>query len=396
MALRTNTLDAGQARRIALAAQGFGRKRPSGAIAKKQFDAVLNDIGLLQIDSVNVLVRSQELPLFARLGAHPRDLISNATRRGELFEFWAHEASHIPTEMHPLWRWKMVRNRDHKPWAMIAKVRAEQPDFVDSVLAHITKHGAIASGDLKTRTGKKGSWWDWDQGKAALEWLFWTGELTATRRHNDFARLYDLPERIIPAAILARPTPSESDARSELLRRSARHHGIGTLKDLCDYYRLNLTKSKDLLPNLIDEGTLIPVTVQGWKDAAYVHRDAKVPKTIDACALLSPFDPVVWFRPRAERLFDFHYRIEIYTPPAKRVFGYYVLPLLVGDQLVGRVDLKADRHAGVLRAHGVFLEPNVNAADVLERLDAELDAMASWLGLDRVEYGTNGNVTVAG
>ena len=393
--LRSNTLSIDQARLIALAAQGFGRKRPTGATTNRHFDAMLDDIGLIQIDSVNVLVRSQELPLFARLGHHGRDLIPAATQRHQLFEYWGHEAAHIPIAHYPLWRWKMERSFHYGTWKSLIDLNTQRPDFVASVLDYVRVNGPTVSGDLKTRTEREGAWWDWDQGKTALEWLFWTGQLTATRRATDFARLYDLPERVIPTEILNLPTPTETEAKLELLRLASRHHGVGTAADLCDYYRLKLVTARPLLQDLVDEGTVFPVTVEGWKDQAYLNSAAKIPRSIDACALLSPFDPVVWFRPRAERLFDFHYRIEIYTPAHKRVFGYYVLPVLIGDRLVGRVDLKADRQAGVLRCHGVFTEPGVHPNDIIEQLDGELELMAEWLGLSEgVEYGTNGNVVV--
>ena len=391
-----DSLTTAEARRIALAAQGFARKRPAGSSTQKHLGEILDHIGLIQIDSVNVLVRSQELPLFARLGDHRRDLISRATNRRELFEYWAHEACHIPMAHHPLWRWKMERAHREGVWKSLTDLNAQRPDFVASVLDYVMVNGPTVSGELKTRTQRKGTWWDWDQGKMALEWLFWTGQISATRRANDFARVYDLTERLIPAEILNLPTPSETAAKLQLLRMASRHYGIGTATDLCDYYRLKPTLARPLLQQLVDEGTLVPVLVEGWKDQAYLHHEAKIPRSLDACALLSPFDPVVWFRPRAERLFDFHYRIEIYTPAHKRVFGYYVLPVLIGDRLVGRVDLKADRHAGVLRAHGVFTEAGVPPHEIIDRLDGELELMANWLGLEHgVEYGEKGNVAVS-
>jgi uncharacterized protein YcaQ len=265
-------------------------------------------MGLIQIDSVNVLVRSQELPLFARLGPHPRTMIHDATKAGELFEYWVHEASHVDMAHYHLHRWKMEGL--HK-WERYWNVTKRRPGYIEEVLKRIEADGPVASGDLSERVGKKGTWWDWDDAKVALEHLFWSGEVTAVRRPNDFARIYDLTERVIPAEVLARPVPPEHEARKQLLELAARHHGIGTLEDLTDYHRQKNAPCKPLIAELVEEGTLREVQVEGWAKTAYVHDEARVPRRINACALLSPFDPVVWNRGRAERLFGFHYRIEI-------------------------------------------------------------------------------------
>lgn len=381
-----------QARRIALGAQGFASTRPTGRVDRRHLRKVLDHIGLIQIDSVNVLVRSQELPLLARLGAHPRTLISDATAAGELFEYWVHEACHVPVEQRPLYGWAMAhhpRGKSLRSWA------ADNPGLVDSVLARLRSDGPMVASDLGMRNGPKGEWWDWDNGKRALEHLFRTGEVSATRRPNDFARLYDLSERVIPPAVLNAPTPSEADAKKELLVMAARCHGVGTAADLADYHRLAHTRS--LLAELVEDGRLDPVAVEGWgKKPAFVHPDAVLPRRIEARALLSPFDPVVWFRERAERLFGFHYRIEIYVPRPQRVFGYYVLPFLLGDELVARVDLKADRANRRLLVQGAFGEPGIDEADVADELGAELELMADWLGLDAgVEIADHGDLAPA-
>ena len=378
-----------QARRIALAAQGFADPRPTGRVDRRHLRRVLDRIGLIQIDSVNVLVRSQELPLFARLGPHPRSLIGDATAAGELFEYWVHEASHVPTEHHHLHRFQMAK--EHK-WSRYWDLMERRPGFIDDVLRRIEVDGPLASGDLAERVGKKGQWWDWDDGKVALEHLFWKGEITATRRASDFARLYDLTERVIPAEVLARPTPTEAEARKELLLLAARHHGVGTMTDLTDYHRQKNEPCKPLLQELVEEGRLLPVQVESWAKPAFLHPEAKLPRRISACALLTPFDPVCWFRDRTERLFGFHYRIEIYTPAPKRIFGYYVLPVLWGDSLVGRLDMKADRQAGVLRVQGAFAEPGVPRDDIAHDLAGELRAMAGWLGLADVEVAHRGDL----
>ena len=378
-------LSLAQARRIALAAQGFADSRPSGRVDRRHFRRALDRMGLIQIDSVNVLVRSQELPLFARLGPHPRSLISEATADGELFEYWVHEASHVQTAHHHLHRWRMAR--EHK-WTM----EKRRPGFLDEVLRRIELDGPIASGDLGERNGKKGQWWDWDDGKVALEHLFGNGQLTATRRPNDFARIYDLTERVIPAHALATPTPTEAEARKALLMLAAKHHGVGTMQDLTDYHRQKNPPCKPLLDELVEDGQLLQVQVQGWGKPAYLHPKAKLPRRIDACAFLSPFDPVCWNRPRTERLFGFHYRIEIYTPEPKRIYGYYVLPILWGDSLVGRLDLKADRHNSVLLVQGAYAEPGAPLDELAPDVVRELQSMAGWLGLERLHIADRGDL----
>ncbi|MFM2070821.1 MAG: hypothetical protein RLZZ623_1084 [Actinomycetota bacterium] len=346
-------------------------------------------MGIIQIDSVNVLVRSQELPLFARLGPHPRTLIGDATANGELFEYWAHEASHVPTSQYHLWRWHM--EGEHK-WGRYFTLRERRPGFIDEVYDRVAIDGPIAAGDLAERVGKKGTWWDWDDGKIALEHLFWVGRLTATRRTNDFARMYDITERVIPADVLARPAPPEREARKELLVLAAQHHGVGTFEDLTDYHRQRNPPCRPLLDELVEDGRLIQVQVEGWDRPAFVHPEAKRPRSVRAQALLSPFDPLVWRRDRTERLFGFRYRIEIYVPQPKRQYGYYVLPFLLGDQLVARVDLKADRQRGVLMVQGAFAELGVPIDEVVGALADELHSMASWLGLAEVEIGSRGDL----
>ena len=387
MAVRRLSL--AEARRIALAAQGFADPRPAGRVDRRHLRRVLDRIGLIQIDSVNVLVRSQELPLFARLGPHPRSLIPDATAAGELFEYWVHEASHVPTEHHHLHRWRMAH--DHK-WSRYWDLRQRRPGYIEEVLNRIAQEGPLAAGDLSERVGKKGQWWDWDDAKVALEHHFWAGTVTAVRRAGDFARLYDLAERVIPGHVLDRPTPAERDARKELLLLAARHHGVGTLTDITDYHRQKNEPCKPLVAELVEEGLLNEVSVEGWTKPAYLHHAARLPRRIEACAMLSPFDPVCWNRDRSERLFGFRYRIEIYTPSPKRVYGYYVLPVLWGDSLVGRLDMKADRAAGALMVQGAYVEPGVSTAELATDLAAELSSMAGWLGLDRVEVSERGDL----
>jgi uncharacterized protein YcaQ len=378
-----------QARRISLSAQGFSDPRPSGRVDRRHLRRVLDQIGLLQIDSVNVLVRSQELPLFARLGPHPRTLISDATNDGELFEFFVHEASLLPTNQYHLHRWRM---RDTYPWPHFRREVERLGTYVEHVYQRVVEEGPLVSGDLKARVGKKGAWWDPDDGKIALEALFYSGRITARRRAQDFARVYDLPERMIPAEMLERPATPEHEARKELLVLAAKYHGVGTLKDLADYHRLKPTPCKSALAELVEDGRLVAVTVEGWNQPAYLHPQTQLRRRVDARALLSPFDPVVWHRERALRMFGFHYRIGIYTPAAQRQHGYYVLPFLLGDELVGRVDLKADRANHTLLVQSAWAESDEGKTDVAGQLLEELRLMATWLELERIEATGRGNL----
>jgi uncharacterized protein YcaQ len=383
------TFSNAEARRIALGAQGFADRRPAGRVDRRHLRRVFDRIGLIQIDSVNVLARSQELTLFARLGPHPRTLISDATRDGELFEYWVHEASFVPTDQYHLHRWRM---REPYPWPSFRRRLEQQRDYVEQVYQRIVDDGPLVAGDLEARVGKKGTWWDHDDGKTALEALFYVGRITARRRPQDFARVYDLPERMLPASALARPALPEPEARKEALVLAAKYHGIGTLKDLADYHRLAPSRCKQALAELVEEGRLLPVTVGQWDRPAYLHPEARIPRRIDARALLSPFDPVVWTRDRALRMFDFHYRIEIYTPAPKRQYGYYVLPFLLGDELVGRVDLKADRTNGALLVQSAWSEPGKDEREVVAEMIGELHLVAAWLELDRIEVTGRGNL----
>lgn len=390
MARRPERLSSSQARRLALGAQGFADPRPTGRIDRRHLRRVLDRIGLIQIDSVNVLVRSQELPLFARLGPHPRSLIWDATRDGELFEYWVHEACHVPSDQYPLYRWMM---ESHPRWKGFRAWAADNPELVAEVERRVRADGPIVAADLEMRDRPKESWWDWDEGKKALEHLFRTGDVAATRRRNDFGRLYHPPEAVIPDEHRAAPAPDEHAAKKELLVLAAKYHGVGTAADLADYHRLKHTRP--LFAELVDEGRLLPVEVEGWGKPAFMHPDATIPRRVEARALLSPFDPVVWFRDRALRVFGFHYRIEIYTPKPKRRYGYYVLPFLLGDELVGRVDLKSDRADRALLVQSAWAEPGVDHDAIASELAEELALMAGWLGLERVEVVGAGDLSPA-
>ncbi|KQZ82035.1 cytoplasmic protein [Mesorhizobium sp. Root157] len=386
------TFSPSQARRIALAAQGFALPRPAGTIDRRHLTRTLSRTGLLQIDSVSAVVRAHYMPLYSRLGPYPLSLLDGAaqSRKRLLFEYWAHEASLLPVETYPLMRWRMQRaERGEEMYGGLAKFGRERADYIEGIYRQVVSRGPIAASDLDGQKGS-GGWWGWSDAKHAFEWLFWAGRITTAYRRG-FERLYDLPERVLPPAILKLPTPSPADAHRELLRISARAHGIATVGCLRDYFRLSPADIKGRIEELVEEGELIPVRIDGWARPAYLHKDARLPRRIGARALLAPFDPLVFERTRAENLFGFRYRIEIYTPAAKRQYGYYVLPFLLGDRIVARVDLKADRPAGVLRVHAAYAEPHAPPGTAPE-LFAELQLMQGWLGLERIEVTPAGDL----
>jgi uncharacterized protein YcaQ len=380
-----------QARRIALAAQGFGRPAvPNPGI--RQLNALIERLGLLQLDSVNVFERSHYLPAFARLGAYDKSQLDRlafqgAGHRARYFEYWAHEAAVLPVTDLPLWRWRMESFRDH---TQLGDWASAHPAMLDWLRAELADKGPMAASEIEHDANKRvGPWWGWSEVKQGLEVLFRWGEVFSAGR-NRFERRYGLAHQVLPPGILDVSVPKD-DAVRELLRRSAIAHGIGTVSDLGDYFRIKSGPAKAAILDLVDSGELLPVTVAGWKDAAYLHRDARIPRRIEATALLSPFDPVVWARARAERLFGFHYRIEIYTPAPKRVFGYYSLPLLIDDRLVGRVDLKSDRQNGVLRVQSAWQETDA-PVDAAARLAPLLRQTAAWQGLDAIEVMERGTL----
>jgi hypothetical protein len=395
-------IPAAQARRIALAAQGFADPRPSGRVDARHIRRVLSRIGLLQIDSVNVFSRAHYLPVLARLGPYPREVLDRMTsyvsradartRPPELFEYWAHAASLVPVEYQPLLRWRMARAHV-EPWQTIRDIIRTNPQLVGDVERLVTEQGPIRAGDtgIPRPDPRPGHMWNWHEGKVALEHLFYAGQITAAKRVN-FERYYDLTERVLPPEILAAPTPSEADAKRELVRISARALGVATEPDIRDYFRLSHASTKAALAELIETGEVVPATVEGWDMPAYLWHEARRPRGVAARALLAPFDSLVWYRPRTERLFGFHYRIEIYTREEHRQFGYYVLPFLLGDELVGRVDLKSDRQAGVLRVQSAWIEPGHDPEYVAAELAAELAVTASWLGLPEVAVTGRGNL----
>lgn len=377
------------ARRIVLAAQGFGRSRPAQP-ASRQLRGLVDRLHLFQIDSVNVLTRAHYLPAFSRLGSYDRALLEGEAwgprRQRRLFEYWAHEASLLPLDLHPLLRWRMARaERGEIGYQALRRFATERRAEAEAVLERIAAEGPLAAADFEGGSSSSG-WWAWSHVKHALEWLFWSGRITTATRRGSFARVYDLTERVLPSAVMALPTPSDAAAQRALIERSARALGVATASDLRDYFRLKPAEADHAIADLAEEGVLVPVRVAGWSQKAWRHRDIGAPRRMRGAALLAPFDPLIWERARTERLFGFRYRIEIYVPQDRRRHGYYVLPFLLDEALVARVDLKADRHGGLLRAHRVTLEPDA-PAETLERLRIELDRMAAWLGLEAVRIG---------
>ncbi len=380
-----------QAKRYALAAQGFGEPRPSGKVDVRHYRRQLDRIGVVQLDSVNVFARTHYLPFFSRLGAYDRQHLDRwIWSSGEMFEYWAHMASVVPTTTHSLFRWRMDQS---EIWSGFQKILNENPTYLDVVLDQVRKLGPIQTSDLEDPGAKRGndSMWNWNDGKMALEYLFIKGTITTAGRPN-FTRLYDLTERVIPANHLTSPTPPETEAQKDLLMMGASSLGVGTAEDIADYYRIRMPVARPLIKELAESGRLIEVDVEGWERPGYLHPAAKLPRQKSGTALLSPFDNLIFFRDRVERLWDFHYRIEIYTPEPKRIYGYYVLPFLLDGELVGRVDLKTDRQNKALLVRGAFSEPGVDRVAVGRALKAELELVATWLGLDDVKVSRNGDL----
>jgi uncharacterized protein YcaQ len=393
---RRPSLSAAQARRVAIAAQGLARPRPAGSVSRRQLRRLFAELGAVQIDSVNVLARAHYLPAYSRLGDYPAATLDRlAYRDREIFECWAHEASLLPVVLHPLFRWRMARTRDRfDTWGGIARLAREQPGYVAGILAEVRDRGPLTGGDLaQPEVKRREHWgWNWHDGKIALEWLFRTGELAIADRRG-FQRVYDLPERVLPARVLDEPTPLAEQAQRSLLLRAASALGVATYGDLIDYFRMPKPEGGQRVGELVDAGELLPVTVEGWPMPGYVRPELQVPRRVDARALVAPFDPLVWERSRTARLFGFDYRIEIYVPAARRVHGYYVLPFLLGDRLVARVDLKADRRGGRLLVRAAYAEPGTDVGWVAAELAGELAAMAGWLGLaDGIEVADRGDL----
>ena len=389
---RGDSLSLSEARRIALAAQAFDRPRPAGPVNAGHMRRLLRQIGMLQIDSVNVLLPAHYQVPFSRLGAYDRSRLDDLIyRQREFTEQWAHEASIVPIDHWPLIRHHLGAHE--RRWGALAKFMNANADYAARVLDEVRERGPVVAGEIAEPNGTRargGGWWGWTMAKATLEGHFARGAIAiAERRTAGFARAYDLAERIVPNEHHTR-TLSREDAQRELIRIAARATGIATAADLADYYRMAPREARQRVVELASAGELRQVRVEGWRDPAFLAPDARVPRAIGASALLSPFDPVIWYRPRAERLFDFDFRIEMYVPREKRKYGYYVLPFLLGDRIVGRADLKADRAAGCLRVLGSYVEEHASPDAVAPALAGELRAMAAWLGLDDVAVARRG------
>ncbi len=392
---RRERLGLRQARRIALAAQGFGRPRPD-RVGMRDVQATIGRLAQFQIDSVNIVARAHYLPLFSRLGPYDVELLHRAAQRPprRLFEYWGHEASLIDVGLQPALRWRMAAAAEDA-WGRMQRIQAEQPRLVTDVRSELADRGPLTAREIEHHEERRRDhWgWNWSSVKTCLEWLFWCGEISAAGRNRQFERRYDLTERVLPPAVLAQPTPSREEADVVLVRRAAQALGIGTSRCLADYFRISTARARAAIATLVETGELLPVAVPGWAETGiYLWHTARVPRRIATRALLSPFDSLVFERRRLEQLFDFRYRIEIYVPPAKRVHGYYVYPFLLDDAMVARVDLKADRVTGVLRVNSAWLEPSAEAGATTAALADELTVMAGWLGLEAVEVVPHGDL----
>lgn len=389
----TQHLSAAAARRVALAAQGFGGGAPP-TVSTRQLSLMIRRIGLLQIDSVNVFERSHYLPAFSRLGAYDKTLLDRMTleRGGGHLEYWAHQAAIIPLRDWPLMGWRMRAYRDtysaaNSPWV------AANESLLLWLRNELATRGPLLAREIEHDANRrKGNWWGWSDVKQGLEVLFLRGEVTSAGRSR-FERRYALTEQIIPAELLDTEV-ERADAVRTLVRTAAGALGVATRGDIADYYRMRLATAVPAIRDLVESGELIEVEIDGWREAGYLWHDARLPRRMDAAALLSPFDPVVWYRPRTERLYDFHYRIEIYTPEPQRRFGYYSLPILLGDTVVGRIDLKADRKPGILRVQSAWAE-TAAPADTAERVAGLVRSAADWQGLGEITVTERGNLAGA-
>ncbi|MGN6253319.1 MAG: winged helix-turn-helix domain-containing protein [Marmoricola sp.] len=393
---RQHSLSAAQARRIALVAQGF-RDRPHAVPTMRTLDRTVRRTGLLQVDSVNVLARAHLMPLFSRMGPYDVDLLRRAAEQPprRLVEYWAHVQALMPVELWPVMQHRMAHYRRQRgKWGSEGVTEA----LMASLRAEIAERGASTARELDEGLPRvKDQWgWNWSTTRRALDAMFSAGEVAIARRTSQFECVYDLPERVLPAAVLAAPTPTPAEAARELVRRAARSHGVGTEQCLRDYYRMGLAETRTAIAELVEDGELVTAVIEGWRRPAYLHRDVAergLPRRVEACALLSPFDPLVWERERALRIFGFDYRIEIYVPEHKRVHGYYVLPFLLGERIVARVDLKADRRARLLVVKAAYAEPGAPPATGTA-LGAELRRLAGWLGLDDIVVHPRGDLAV--
>lgn len=389
-----------EARRLALSSLGFGAPRPAKP-GLAHVRGVAQRLNAIQIDSVNVLVRAHHMPAFSRLGPYPvATLDTLAYKRRELFEYWGHAACLLPTALYPLLRFRMDVRHSGRHWGVSTPAMRR---FIEAVLEQVKARGPLTAAEIEGGGKATGSWWGWSEGKRAVEILFHQGRVAVSGRRN-FERLYDLPERVFPPHVLSAVVPSPDDSKKQLLVLAAKAHGIGTARDLAGYFHIEgwydrsrtdgrlRSELPRLMAELVEEQRLQPVRVDGWQEQAYTLPQAKIPKQLHASALVSPFDPLLWERAPAQRLFGFDYKIEIYVPAPKRIYGYYVLPFLLGDRFAARVDLKADRQSSTLLIPGAFLEDGLSPSYVAAELAQELRSLAHWLNLDRIAVGDKGNL----
>jgi uncharacterized protein YcaQ len=385
------TVSVAQARRIALAAQGFGRP-PAAAVGSRQLTALMQRLAVLQLDSVNVFERNHYLPVFSRLGPYDKSRFDELVfgQRSAYTEYWAHAAAVVPKSDWPLYRWRMdeYKKRDEAKtdgWANANRA------LLAWLLEYLAVNGPLPASKIEHESNtRKGGWWEWSDVKTGLEHLFLRGDVVASGRSR-FERTYGLPEHSLPQSVIDSSIAPE-DARRSLMATASRALGIGTLSDLADYFRLSVAHAKAALDDLVDAGDIVPVDVDGWSKKAFVHSTSIAPRRIVASAFLSPFDPMVWERDRTARLFDFHYRIEIYVPQAKRIYGYYTLPILLDDRLVGRIDLKSDRHNKVLRVQSAWREATAPIG-IEDRIASLLDTTRAWQGHESVEFAGRGDLS---
>lgn len=384
-------LSADQARRLSLGAQGFGRPRPTGRVDKRHIRRAMDDMQCLQLDTVNVLVRSHYMPFFSRLGPYRQELVDEMVYEdGTYYEYWGHEASFIPMERYPDFA---HRRESMGEWPAITRLMADHPGYIDRVEAEVLANGPLSTGDLEASGSRAGSWWGWNDGKIALEWLFAKGRLNVSHRVN-FTRYYAAPDQVIPAHLLAAEPPDQDEGYRRHTLAALRALGVGTRGDIANYWRMKQPLLAPVLKGLVKAGEIHEAEVRGWGQPAYLLPDPTIPRQIEARALLTPFDPIVWApRDRSARIHHFDYKIEIYTPEPKRQFGYYVYPFLLGDTLVARVDLKSDRTSGRLLVRSAWIETDASPNQVAPELAAELRSMAGWLGMDEVVVEGKGNLS---
>ena len=396
--VRREKLSRASARRVALAAQGFARPRPDRTVGIRDVQALVDRVAQFQIDSINVVTRAHFMPLFSRLGPYDVALLERAahTPPRRLFEYWGHAASLIDVTLQPQLRFRMQAGfRD--VWGGVERVARNNPTLVDLVRDEVAERGPISARELEYQEERtRDNWgWNWSSVKTVMEWLFYIGDITSARRNSQFERVYDLPERVLPRAVLQATTPTPEESVRALVRRAARALGVASEFCIRDYFRTRPAMTRAAIADLVDSGELIPVHVDGWGSRTYLWHEARMPRKVNARALLSPFDSMVFERSRLEQLFDFSYRIEIYVPQPKRTYGYYVYPFLLGERFAARVDLKAERTRGVLKVNSAWLEPGQEAAQVAAELHAELKTMACWLGLSDVEVMPRGDLASA-